>query len=116
MQIPVLVEEVGGRFRARCGEPFALSADGDTHDAAVRNLQRVVDEKLRTARLDTVVVAPQPAAPVDRTAEIDHPWYQEYLQAIADYRREKDEAEGIEYDPAEPPKPANGVPAAGRGA
>ena len=47
MQIPVVVEPVAGNgFRARGGEPFALTADGPTPDQAVQNLQALIAERM----------------------------------------------------------------------
>ena len=40
MEIPVLVEPLPeGGFRARCGDPFALTAEGATPDAALYHLR-----------------------------------------------------------------------------
>jgi hypothetical protein len=40
MNIPVLVEQLPDhRYRAKCGEPFVVSADGNTDADAVNNLR-----------------------------------------------------------------------------
>jgi len=50
MQIPILIESLpnGQGFRAKAGEPLALSAEGQTKDDAVRNLRLLADSRLAT--------------------------------------------------------------------
>jgi hypothetical protein len=49
MQIPILVEPIeGGRFRARAGEPFVLTAEGASGPEALQNLERMIGERLRS--------------------------------------------------------------------
>src|SRR5436190_6514637 len=94
MDIPVLVEQVGERkYVARCGEPFGLRAEGECHYDAVTKLGELLRKKLAEgARLDTIQL-PDPH-PLERYAGMidpNDPTDQEYLQAVADYRRERDE-------------------------
>jgi hypothetical protein len=48
VQIPVLVEPLpdGRGFRARSGEPLAMSAEGPTKDEAMRELQKLANGRL----------------------------------------------------------------------
>jgi hypothetical protein len=50
MQIPVLVETLpnGQGFRAKVGEPLALSADGPTKDDAIRQVKQLALSRLQT--------------------------------------------------------------------
>ena len=101
MQLPILIEPIeGGRFRARAGEPFALTAEGDSRDEAVQQLERLIAERLRNgAQLRTVNVTngsssvPSPCPfPADELYKDD--WvYQVMQEAIAENRRLEDEEE-----------------------
>jgi hypothetical protein len=47
MNVTIVLEPVAGNgYRARGGEPFALTAEGATREEAVRNLQRLIQERL----------------------------------------------------------------------
>ena len=95
MQIPILIEPIeGGRFRARAGEPFALTAEGDSAGAAVLELERLMNERLSNgARLTTVNLpngpsdaASHPPFPADELYLTD-PSFAELRQIIAEQRR-----------------------------
>jgi hypothetical protein len=93
MDIPVLVEQVGTRkYVAKCGEPFGLCAEGDSHFAAVNNLEELLRKKLAGGvRLDSIELPEvHPLARVAGTLDPDDPATHEYLQAIQDYRRQVD--------------------------
>jgi hypothetical protein len=48
MQLPILIEPIeGGRFRARSGEPLPLSTEAATRDEAVRQLEKLLADRLR---------------------------------------------------------------------
>jgi hypothetical protein len=48
VQIPILIEALaGGRYRAKAGEPFALSAEGATKLEAYRNLEELIRARLQ---------------------------------------------------------------------
>ncbi len=102
MQLPILIESIeGGRFRARAGEPLALTAEGSSREAATAQLERLIVERLRDgARLATITVpngssSPHPLSfPADELYKTD-PSYQELQEAIEEYRRLENEAEGI---------------------
>jgi hypothetical protein len=101
VQLPILIEPIeGGRFRARAGEPFALTAEGDSRAEAANQLERLIAERLRGgAQLVTVnvpngsssVPAP-PHFPADELYKTD--WvYRELQEAITENRRLEDEEE-----------------------
>ena len=47
MQIPILIDPIeGGRFRARSGEPFGLSAEGASREDAARHLEQLLKDRL----------------------------------------------------------------------
>lgn len=47
MEIPVLIEPVAGNgYGARTGEPLALSAVGATRETALKNLEKLVSNRL----------------------------------------------------------------------
>src|SRR5437016_4676790 len=47
MDIPVLIEPVAGNgYRAKCGEPLPISAEGRTRDEALANLRRLVEQRV----------------------------------------------------------------------
>src|SRR6478609_9129429 len=47
MDIPVLIEPVAGNgYRAKCGEPLPITAEGKTRDEALANLRRLVEERV----------------------------------------------------------------------
>jgi hypothetical protein len=98
MQITILIEPIeGGRFRARAGEPFALSAEGDSPDVATRHLETLIRNRLgggsRLAVIDlangTLTPPPLYLPPLP-----DDDWFvKEMREAIAENRRLEDEAE-----------------------
>jgi hypothetical protein len=101
MQIPILVEPIeGGRYRARAGEPFALSAEGVTADAAQFQLSLLLAERVRDgARLVLLDVPEDPSSAhrvlLFRSDELyKTDWaYRELQEAIAENRRREDEEE-----------------------
>ncbi|HKI31464.1 MAG TPA: hypothetical protein VKA46_06325 [Gemmataceae bacterium] len=104
MQITILIEPIeGGRFRARAGEPFALSAEGDSPDEATRHLEALLRNRLATgSRLAVIdlgngVQTPQPPLYLPPLPEDD--WFvKEMREAIAENRRLEDEAENRRLD------------------
>lgn len=100
MDIPVLIKELPDRrFRARCGEPFGLSADGATSAEALNNLQCLLNSTLSN---DTALVAlTLPAANDHSILQSAGVWredddaVQEWEAIMAENRRQQDEDEGI---------------------
>jgi hypothetical protein len=97
MKIPILVEPIANDgFRATSGPPFAASAEGATRDEALARLREEIDRRLA----DGAVVMP-----LDITTTEENPWlavggmfrndplFDEWQEAIAEYRRKVDEEE-----------------------
>lgn len=61
MELPVLVTEQPTGFPAVAGEPFNLTADGPTADAALAVLRAAVVAKLQSGHVRTLTVT-NPAA------------------------------------------------------
>jgi hypothetical protein len=100
MQITILIEPIeGGRFRARAGEPFTLSAEGDSPDVATRHLETLIRNRLgaggRLAVIDLTNGTRTPLPPPLYLPPLpDDDWFvKEMREAIAENRRLEDEAE-----------------------
>ena len=99
MKITILVEPIeGGRFRARAGEPFGLSAEGSTSDEATRQLETLLRNRLsagsRLAVIDLANGTQTPLPPPFYLPPLpDDDWFfKELREAIAENRRREDEA------------------------
>ena len=94
MQIPILIEPIeGDRYRARAGEPFALSVEGATKAEAVRKVRELIGARIRGgAELLALTISPTALPfPADEQYKTD-PWFEEFMEAIAENRRREDEA------------------------
>jgi predicted RNase H-like HicB family nuclease len=98
MQIPILIEPVvNSGFRARAGEPFPLSADGATPEAAVRNLRAAFDKHLAGKQLTSLDVASEnPWLAMAGIFDPNDPLIQEWQVEMANHRQE------FESDPNRP--------------
>jgi hypothetical protein len=97
MQIPILIEPVDvGRYRARAGEPFALTAEGASQEEARSLLERPLSDRLRNgAQLTSVNVPAGESAQNPVRAEnayLTDPSFREMQEIIAENRRLEDEA------------------------
>src|SRR5438876_515323 len=95
MEIPVLIEPVAGDgYRAKCGEPLALTADGATRDEALANLQRLVEQRVAVgAEVAALSVPGQNAAnPWVEFAGMfkGDPYFEEVVEIMAENRRKMD--------------------------
>jgi hypothetical protein len=94
MEIPVLIEPVAGDgYRARGGEPFALTGEGATPEEALQHLRERIRHRLTPgARVVSLQVSPPepPWAPFAGALRGD-PMLQDWKQAMAEYRRKMDE-------------------------
>jgi predicted RNase H-like HicB family nuclease len=96
MDIPILIEPIeNGRFRARAGEPFGLSAVGETAQEATQLLAQIIAQRLQNgvqlARLQ--IPSQTPAAPVPIPADnlYQTDWvYRELQEAMAENRQLED--------------------------
>ena len=94
MQIPVLIEPVAGNgYRARGGEPLALTAEGPTRELALARLKEQLQAHLRTgAEIVSLELAPEPHPLAEFVGMFkDDPMLEEWKQAMAEYRRKVDE-------------------------
>jgi predicted RNase H-like HicB family nuclease len=92
MQIPVLIERVEGNgYRARGGEPFAVTAEGATRDEALQRLLEVIKTRLADAEC-VLVEVPTTENPLVQLEGVykDDPLFDEWQTAIAEYRRQVD--------------------------
>jgi predicted RNase H-like HicB family nuclease len=93
MDIPVIVERVAGNgYRATGAAPFSVSAEGATREEALRKLTEAIEGRLRGGA-ELVML---------HLSAVDNPWlkmegvfkddpmFEEWQQAIAEYRRERD--------------------------
>ena len=89
MQITVLLEPMNGQgFRATGCEPFAFAAEGATREEALNRLKSQVQARLSGgAEVVALDVAPQ-EHPLMKFAGMfkDDPFFDEWQQAIAEYR------------------------------
>jgi predicted RNase H-like HicB family nuclease len=97
MQIPVLVERIEGNgYRARGFEPFAATAEGSTREEALHRLRETIKatltENQEIVSLDLDAES-NPWARIEGIYEGD-PLFDEWQQAIADYRKQVDEEMG----------------------
>lgn len=92
MQIPVLIQPIeGGRFRARAGEPFAMTAEAASPEEATATLAKQFEECFRAGAALTVIqvngTTSTPAVHFDFTAIADDDWFfQTMSDAIAENR------------------------------
>ena len=97
MEIPVLIESVAGNgYRARSGEPLALTAEGATAEEALRNLQGLVAQRLATVGRLVPLPVPGPEHPLARFAGRwkDDPRFDDVVQIMEERRRQDDQAPG----------------------
>jgi hypothetical protein len=94
MHIPVLIESIAGNgYRARGGEPLALSAEGPTREAALASLREQVQARLRDgAEVVLLEMGPAPHALAEFVGMFkDEPLLDEWKQAMAEYRQTIDQ-------------------------
>ena len=96
MEIIVIVEPIGGGYRARCRYPVSAEATGDTGYAARLALEATL-QRMIPAPFTTLVLEATPDKPWISTAgSIPHdPVTNDWLAAIEQYRRECDAADQI---------------------
>jgi predicted RNase H-like HicB family nuclease len=98
MEIPVLLEpRPEGGFRARSGDPLELTAQGDTPDAALRNLRDLIEARTTSGALLTTIdvpgfqAGPHPGAGLYR----HEPLFDRWKAEIDAYRQEIEDAPDI---------------------
>jgi predicted RNase H-like HicB family nuclease len=98
MKISVLIEPMNGKgFRASGIEPFCITAEGETREEALEKLKTEAESRLKAgAEIVTVDIGPSELHPLLKFSGIfkDDPLFDEWQQAIEEYRRQLDEDEG----------------------
>jgi hypothetical protein len=94
MQIPVVTEPITpGGFRARSGEPLALTAEGSTREEALQKLREQLAARIAAgAEVTSLDVAPAPSRWASFTGiwEKGDPLVQEWIQIMEENRRAAD--------------------------
>ena len=95
MNIPVLIEPVENNgFRATGGLPFEITAEGATRDEALHRLRAKIEKRMAAG----AIVVPLDITPAGENPWIqgvgmfrDDPQFDEWQDAISQYRRQVDE-------------------------
>jgi predicted RNase H-like HicB family nuclease len=99
MEIPVLVEPLPeGGFRARSSDPFGLTAEGETPDAALHHLRDLIASRTASGAILTSIEVPAPRSGPHLSAGIyrDEPLFDRWRAEIETYRQQ------VEDDPDRP--------------
>lgn len=106
MNIPILIEETAdGRFCARVGEPFGLTAEGESGATAADALAQLIAARLDHGAQLGLLNLPNGKSfsgtpfPADNRYQTD-PSFAEMQQEIASFRRAEDEREHQQESPA----------------
>lgn len=100
MHVLILIEPIEeGRFRAKAGEPFGVSAEGNSAEEATQHLKTILRDCLQTgsrlALLDLGNGSPATLAPLHFEPLPEGDWFfQTMREAIAENRQRETEAEG----------------------
>jgi len=97
MQIPILIEPVAGNgYRARGGEPLALTAEGASQEEALANLKEKLVKQLREGAVVVPLELPVQPHPLAEFAGMfkDDPLLKEWKKSMAAYRRKIDKESG----------------------
>jgi hypothetical protein len=94
MQIPVLIEPIAANgFRARCGEPFAVTTEGATREEALQKLRDLVARRIAAGAQIASLEAPTKDNPWLRMAGIwkkGDPLVEEWKRIMEENRRAAD--------------------------
>lgn len=94
MKIPVLIEATSDhRYRATGGEPFVGSVEGDSPNAALEQMRKLIHDRVSQGALIAALELPEGTNPWLDGAGVfkDDPLFDDWQRAIADYRREVDD-------------------------
>jgi predicted RNase H-like HicB family nuclease len=96
MKLPVVIEPLDGKgFRARCGEPVILAAEGATPFEAIDNLRDLLTKHVaagaQIAEIDVPTVTDNPWLAGAGMLPADDPLVEEWLQIIEENRHKTDE-------------------------
>jgi predicted RNase H-like HicB family nuclease len=96
VQIPVLIEPVKANgYRVTTGQPLDVTAEGATREEALERLRQVLQARLSSGAEIALLEISSAEHPLALYAGMfkDHPLFDDWQQAIADYRRQVDEEE-----------------------
>jgi hypothetical protein len=102
MRLSVLIEPVPGHgYRAKGGEPFAVTAEGATRDDALQKLREIIEGKVAAGAEIVTLDVPFPEHPWLPFAGMyrDDPLVEEWKQTMAELRRQDDEADRNQETP-----------------
>lgn len=94
MKLDVLVEPMNGSgFRARTGEPFGITVEAATREEALKKLQDGVQARMTAGAEFLTLDVPGEANPWLKISGVfkDHPWLEEWKQAVEEYRNQVDQ-------------------------
>ncbi len=94
MQIPVLIEPVAGNgYRARSGEPFAVTTEGGTRDEVLTKLNELVKRKISSGGEIVSLEVPiqHPLMRWTGTLDLNDPIVKEWMQIMEENRKRDDE-------------------------
>jgi predicted RNase H-like HicB family nuclease len=98
VEIPVLIEAIPGNgYRASTGQPLSLTEEGATREEALAKLRQALAARLAAGTQVVPLQLPGSEHPLARYAGDlkDDPLFEEWQEAIAEYRRQKDEELGL---------------------
>lgn len=93
MQIPILIERIDGNgYRARGGEPLALTAEGSSQEEAIANLKEKLQARLSGGAVVVPFDLPTKPHPLAEFAGMfkDDPLIKEWKKSMKAYRRKRD--------------------------
>jgi len=103
MQIPILVDQLpnGRGFRARAGEPLAISAEAPDRSTAISEVVRKLDALVASGQLISVDIgSANPMARLIGTLDMNDPETQKWWRYVEEFRREMDQTQ-LAGEPAE---------------
>lgn len=101
MSISMLVEKAANGYRAVAGGPFGLSAEAASAEAAVAALRAKIDDKLKSGAILIEQTFTQQHLPLPVMPLSENPLFDEWLQAVEDYRTNMDVEEKAAESDAE---------------
>lgn len=93
MQIPILIEPLENKgYRARGGEPLAMTAEGGTQEEALANLKVKLQARLGRGAVVVPFELPVQPHPLAEFVGIfkDDPLIKEWKKSMKAYRRKRD--------------------------
>ena len=93
MQIPILIEPMENNgYRARGGEPLAITAEGSTQEEALANLREKLNARLCNGGIVVPFDLPEQANPLAEFVGMfkDDPLIKEWKKSMKAYRKGRD--------------------------